>query len=292
MMGAPVNTAEKGEENRAGRGPMPVKRQTKTNNDTMNRRKFLTIAGVSSLLPLGVSARAAEETTGRNYYELRQYQFTTDDQRKGFDTFMREAAIPAINRLGIQPVGVFYPEKDPLTVYALLPHRSLELLVSLRHRLAENSEFAQAGSTFLDAPASAPAYKRFETSLLLAFTGMPELNKPAKGPGRVFQLRTYESPSVRTNLKKIEMFNKYEIAIFRKVGLNPVFFGEMLVGSKMPNLTYMLGFESMDEQKAGWKNFGASPDWQRLRAMPEYADKNILCGITNIVVKPTEYSQI
>ena len=72
-------------------------------------------------------------------------------------------------------------------------------------------------------------------------------------PGRVFQLRTYESPSAKTGLKKIEMFNDAgEIRIFREVGLNPVFFGQTLIGSKMPNLTYMLGFKSMDEQKAAW----------------------------------------
>jgi len=35
------------------------------------------------------------------------------------------------------------------------------------------------------------------------------------------------------------------IAIFRRAGLQPVFFGETLIGAKMPNLTYMLVFENM-----------------------------------------------
>ena len=71
-----------------------------------------------------------------------------------------------------------------------------------------------------------------------------------------------------------------------------MFFGQSLVGSKMPNLTYMLGFESKEEQEAAWKRFGASPGWRKLKAMPEYADKRILCGITNLLLKPAEYSQI
>jgi hypothetical protein len=123
---------------------------------------------------------------------------------------------------------------------------------------------------------------------------MPKLKRPTDAPSRVFQLRTYESPSEKTGLKKIEMFNTAEIAVFRKVGLHPVFFGQTLAGTKMPNLTYMLGFQDMEESKANWKKFGADPDWQKLRAMPEYADKAILRekGITNLYLKPASYSQI
>jgi hypothetical protein len=84
----------------------------------------------------------------------------------------------------------------------------------------------------------------------------------------------------------------HEIKLFREVGLTPVFFGQTLVGTKMPNLTYMLGFNSLDDQKAAWKKFGAHPDWKRLSAMPEYSDKNILCGITNLSLVPAEYSQV
>ncbi len=127
----------------------------------------------------------------------------------------------------------------------------------------------------------------------MAFRGMPELALPTKAPGRVFQLRTYESPSVRTNLKKIEMFNDAgEIAIFQRVGLTPVFFGRTLVGTKMPNLTYMLGFDGKEAMDAGWKKFLNDPDWLKLKTRPEYSDKTILCGITNLVLKPAEYSQI
>lgn len=260
---------------------------------TMNRRDFLTLATVTGLAPLGLEATAAENASAaRDFYELRQYQVETEAQRQGLEAFLREAAIPALNRLGVKPVGVFYPEKDLSPVYVLLRHKSLEALTTLTQRLQADAEYLSKGAAFLDAPATAPAYKRVESSLLMAFTGMPALESPVQAPGRIFQLRTYESPSVKTGQKKIEMFNTAEIAIFRKVGLHPVFFGEALVGAKMPNLTYMLAFESLDEQKANWKKFGADPDWQKLRAIPDYADKKILCGITNVILKPAECSQM
>ncbi len=230
--------------------------------------------------------------TPRDYYELRRYHLDTEEQRNGLDTFLRQAAIPAMNRFGVEPVGVFYPEKDLSPVYVLLRLRSLAEVATLTQRLLADPEFEKQGAAFLNAPAEKPAYQRMESSLLIAFTGMSQLDRPVRSAGRVLQLRTYESPSVKTGQKKIEMFNSAEIAIFRKVGLHPVFYGETLVGSKMPNLTYMLAFESMEEQKANWRKFGADPDWQKLRAIPEYADKRILCGITNLILKPAPYSQI
>ena len=57
---------------------------------------------------------------------------------------------------------------------------------------------------------------------------------------RLLNFRVYESHNERAGKKKIEMFNKGELALFRRVGLTPVFFGETVVGSAMPNLTYLL----------------------------------------------------
>lgn len=239
------------------------------------------------------ATQAAEATSGRDFYELRQIVVETQEQKKMTDSFLKDAAIPALNRLGMKPVGVFYPEQNLSPIYLLLRHSSLESLVTVGSQLAEDQEFLARGADFINAPASSPAFKRVETALLLAFKGMPQLQTPVSSPGRVFQLRTYESPSDKTGLKKIEMFNDAgEMKIFREVGLNPVFFGQTLVGAKMPCLTYMLVFKDREEQKAAWDRFGAHPEWKKLRSMPEYSDKNILCGITNLPLVAAEYSQV
>jgi hypothetical protein len=259
----------------------------------MNRREFLTISSTASLAAVTGTASAAEASSEREYYDLKQFIIENADQKKKVDAFLKNAAIPALNRLGMKPVGVFYPAEGLSPIYVLLRHPSPESVCTLNARLGEDSEFLSQGAELLDAPVSAPAFKRMENSLMIAFRGMPQMATPAQGPARVFQLRTYESPSVKTNLKKIEMFNDAgEIKLFREVGLTPVFFGQTLVGTKMPNLTYMLGFNTLDDQKVAWKKFGAHPEWKKLSAMPEYADKNILCGITNLSLVPAEYSQV
>ncbi|MGE5610870.1 MAG: NIPSNAP family protein [Bacillota bacterium] len=261
----------------------------------LNRRTFLAAAGAAGLASLSkqVPSQAADAAEGRAIYELRFYYLTSQEQKQGFDAYMRDAAIPAFNRIGISPVGVFFPAADINPAYVLLRHASLESVATSTQKLLADAEYLDKGAAFLNAPADKPAFKRMESSLFVAFKGMPQLEIPVKNPGRVFQLRTYESPSVKTGQKKIEMFNDAgEIKVFRRVGLNPVFFGETIIGGKMPNLTYMLAFESPAAQEAAWRKFGSDPDWQRLKGMAEYADKAILCGITNLSLKPAEYSQI
>jgi len=250
-------------------------------------------AGLAAITSTPTVARAQESASGRDFYELRRVTVENDDQKKKVDAFLKEAAIPALNRIGMKPVGVFYPAEGISPIYVLLRYKSLESMVTLTSQLAADEEFKSKGADFLNAPASEPAFKRIESSLMLAFKGMPQIETPVSAPGRVFQLRTYESPSIKTGLKKIEMFNDAgEIKIFREVGLNPVFFGQTLVGAKMPNLTYMLGFKSMDEQKAAWGRFVSHPEWKKLSGMAEYSDKAILCGITNLSVVPADYSQV
>jgi hypothetical protein len=87
------------------------------------------------------------------------------------------------------------------------------------------------------------------------------------------------------------MFNEGgEIAIFRKTGLNPVFFGETIIGPQQPNLTYMLAFEDMADRDKRWQVFRDDPDWRKLSQDPAY--KDTVSNITDIILRPTGYSQI
>jgi len=87
------------------------------------------------------------------------------------------------------------------------------------------------------------------------------------------------------------MFNQGgEIEIFRKTGLNPVFFGETLAGPQLPGLTYMLCHDNMQARDASWDRFIKHPDWLKLREDEKYKDS--VSNITDIILQPTAYSQI
>jgi hypothetical protein len=266
----------------------------------IKRREFLkssVAAGFAAVVP-GFTANAAEPPSAlREFYELRRYHLRRGPMPKRFDDFYREAAIPAMNRAGVGPVGVFNVMIGPdnPTMYVLLPHKSAEAFATANDRIRADADYVKAGAEFINAPATDPSYVRVESAFMVAFATMPRLEIPkftAEKKPRVFELRTYESHSRKANLKKIEMFNTGEIAIFRRVGLTPVFFGETLIGAQMPNLTYLLAFEDMAARDKNWAAFVADPDWEKLKSQPGYADADIVSNITNVLLRPTAYSQI
>jgi hypothetical protein len=268
----------------------------------MKRRVFLknSIVAATGAFGLAQSAAVAAESSdnpAREYYELRLYHVRRGPKQKIFDDFYREAAIPAMNRAGLGPIGVFTITigPDSPTLYVLIPHKSIESFATASDRVRADAEYQKAGAEFINAPATDPSYVRVESSLMVAFDGMPKLEVPAataeKKP-RLFELRTYESHSKRANKKKIEMFNRGEIAIFRRAGLAPVFFGETLIGTKLPNLTYMLVFDNMAAHDKNWGVFGSDPEWKKLSSTPGYMDPEIVTNISNVFLRPTGYSQI
>ena len=109
---------------------------------------------------------------------------------------------------------------------------------------------------------------------------------------RIFELRTYESNNIDTLKRKAGMFNDGEIAIFRRLNMLPVFFGETIVGRKMPNLTYMLAFDDLAAREKSWKAFGSDPEWQKMRAQPGLSDPEIVSNISNSIVQPLPLSEI
>ena len=102
---------------------------------------------------------------------------------------------------------------------------------------------------------------------MLALDQSPRVEAPTKSPDRLAQLRTYESHSAERAMKKIQMFNEGgEIAIFRRVGMRPVFFGQTLIGSKLPNLTYMLAFDNEQAMTTAWNGFRGTRTGRSSRA--------------------------
>ena len=167
---------------------------------------------------------------------------------------------------------------------------------ALGARLAADAEYQRAAAAFRSLPASDPPYIRRESSLMVAFDSMPAVEAPAgplASPSRIFELRTYESHNEAAGLKKIEMFEKAgEIAIFRRVGLTPVFFGRNLVGPALPSLTYMLVFADVAAREKNWTVFREDPEWVKLRATPGFTNAEIVSNTHNLLLRPTAYSQI
>jgi hypothetical protein len=267
----------------------------------LERRRFLTTSFAAAGLALArageAQVQAAPAPSTREYYQLRRYQLQAGPQTKITESYFGDALIPALTRMGMGPVGAFKLDYGPETpvFYVLIPGRSVSNLATLDLRLAQDESFLKAAEPFWNAPATAPAFQRVESSLLAAFEGWPRLTPPAGSAAkskRVFQLRTYESPSDQAHVRKVEMFHKGEFEIFLKAGCHPVFFGDTMIGSHMPNLTYMLSFANLTELEKGWAAFSSDPDWKKLSSSPRYSYESIVSNISNLVLSPLAASQI
>ena len=259
----------------------------------MKRREFLAASCLAATAGLGQMVNADDHPDeSKQYLELRNYEFATAEQQKVFEDFLAKAAIAAWNRLGIEPIGVFkMASNEKFNLWVLLPHNSLESVVTANTKILRDPQYQQAGKTVLNCSKDNPIYKRFESSLLLTFDQCPKVEVPTKKDSRVFQLRIYESHNTIMAKRKVEMFNEgREIALFRGTGLNPVFFGEAIIGGKMPNLTYMVGFDDSAAQKAAWDKFVNHPEWKKISTDSYY--KDTVSNITNLVLGPSSCSQI
>jgi hypothetical protein len=78
---------------------------------------------------MGTGLAGAAES-GPDFFELQKVLFDDDSQTEKFFHYMAAAAIPALNRININPVGVFVPQDTANTVYVLLRHRNLESVMT------------------------------------------------------------------------------------------------------------------------------------------------------------------
>ena len=59
----------------------------------------------------------------------------------------------------------------------------------------------------------------------------------------MYELRSYESPTEELHRIKVNMFNAGgEVTLFKRLDFQAVFYSDVLSGSRMPNLIYMVVF--------------------------------------------------
>src|SRR5262245_10063979 len=259
----------------------------------MKRRSFvLSGLAASAMSPGGLGIPPAEP---RAWFELRFFHLRNDFDRSRLDTLLKDIYLPASERLGFGPVGFFNVSVGPdmPTMVALTSYPSLAAMETAQDQLAADSAWTKGIEEF--SKPKEPAYVRMESRLIRAFASVPTIEIPPQESGRaarVFELRVYEAPNLKASLMKIKMFEEGEIAIFRKTGLLPVFFGQTVVGTGLPSLTYLLAFDSVEAREENWRKFINHPEWMKLRALPGYSDAEIVSNIHNCFLRPTNYSPI
>ncbi|NOZ38914.1 MAG: hypothetical protein GXP24_01650 [Planctomycetes bacterium] len=229
--------------------------------------------------------------------ELRTYTLVDAAAEQKLDAYLEQALLPALTRQGLGPIGVFdqveSAAEGPIEVLLLVPGPSVEAVTGAAAKLASDQKYLAAGKEYLSTPADQPPLKRIRSELLLSFDCWPKVTVPkqkAEGQSRLFELRTYESPTENFGQLKVEMFNSGEVPIFLDCGIAPVFMGHALIGDKMPNLTYMTVYDNSAAVDTAWGNFVKHPDWQVLKEVKKY--KGTVSKIYKSVWTPKSYSEL
>lgn len=233
---------------------------------------------------------------GREFYQLKVYSFDSEDQVALTDEYLKEAFLPALKKLGITQIGVFKSRLNETDTtqktYVLIPFSSMQQFLTLEEQLDKDKQYLAAGKDYISAAHDRPPYQRIESILLKAFPDMPKMQVPnLDGPRskRVYELRSYESPTEKYYRNKVDMFNAGgEIKLFDRLGFNAVFYAEVLSGSKMPNLMYMTTFSDMESRDEHWEAFSNAPEWKKLVKMPKY--QNNVSHADIMLLYPAEYS--
>lgn len=260
----------------------------------MTRRKIVTGVAAASLASQSATAQTSPSSA---VHVLRRYALRNgaDNQATLLAEFFQTSLHPALERAGAQGLGYFAASLAPGSPFYLTleSYPSLAEMEKAQAKLLADTAYQKQLDTFHAKPGL--RYLRFETSVLKGFAGFPKVVAPPivdGKPGRLFELRCYESNSTSSLREKVKMFNEGEIAIFQKTGLEPVFFGEMLIGPRQPCLVYLLSFDDLTAREANWKKFVSHPEWQKLRVTPGWSDAEIVSNISTEFLRPLPFSPI
>ena len=272
----------------------------------MKRRDFLANACIGGAVAASVqSVQAATPSDKPQFLDFRMITAANAQRLEAMVKHNGETVIPAINRCGLSPIGLFvadsklnskeanYDKKYDSVVFNLTPHPTFDSTQELAAKLRTDAAYRESNAVLSQGATSQnPVFTAQERMLLRSLPEFPEVKVPSSSAGRIFQLRMYRSHDFGRNRAKVNQFTTENGAIetFVECGIKPVFISTTLYSSFMPSIIFMLCFESEEHKNDAWAKFIDHPNWHKLRSNPAYADT--ATEIINIYLKACKGSQI
>jgi hypothetical protein len=235
----------------------------------------------------------------RDIYEIRLYKLKSAEQVASTDNYLKEAYLPVLHRMGIKQIGVFKPISNDTAavkqIYVIVPYISLDVWRKTKSNIETDPVYAAAEKSFSDADTSHLPFVRVESTILEAFPDQPKLIPTAlkSNPDAIYEMRSYESPTDNLHRLKVKMFNAGgEIKLYTRLDFQAVFYADVLSGSRMPNLVYMIVFPNAATHDEHWNAFRDSPEWKTVSTDPQYQNKISVSHIDSILMQRTAYSDL
>ena len=240
----------------------------------MKKLIFLAIVALISLN----SFSAATDKAEREFYLIQIYHCNSTTQINGVDNYLKNTYLPYLHKSGIKKIGVFAPiDNDTASdkrIYLWMPMSSLNTLDKLDQAIEKLDPMTKNPVVDLENADGSLPYFRVERIITKSFIDQPTFEKKSsltKSSNRIYEYRSYESPTENMHLRKVHMFNQGgEVVLFKRLNFNAIFYSKAIAGARMPNLIYMTSFNNMEDRNEHWKAFSASPEWKSISNMPKY----------------------
>ena len=254
--------------------------------ELMLRRSFLQAAGAAGVAGASVDSGAART----RYYTMESLLLENGEQVGRLHDFMSHAFIPSARKVHTGPMvlleALVAPHVPQFLVIA--GFGSVTDALSLYPRLHQQEGYTAAVEKWEGG--ATPPYVQTASALLEAADYSPEFPTESAKQPRIFELRTYHSPTWRQLGALHQRFSGREVAIFHRSGIHPLFYTSTVFGSNLPNLTYLIPFDDLAAREKAWSAFGADPEWTKVRKESVAKDGEIASVIQISLFKATAYS--
>lgn len=217
-----------------------------------------------ALVPAAMAAEGESRKT--RFYVVEQFLLENGSQPARIHEFFAKSLLPAMERVHKGPRIVMEALVAPHMpqVMMIFGIAALDQVYTISKALFADKEFSRAFDKW---EAGEAPFVTANSALLEATEYSPEIVMPEKPPAtpRIFELRTYHSPTARQAKALHERFAGPEIKIFHRVGVHPLFYSATVFGLNRPNLTYLIPFDSLAAREKAWNAFGADEEWVKVR---------------------------
>ncbi len=207
--------------------------------------------------------------------------------------WIEKSLLPILAKHRVGPLGFFTVDVGP-HIPAVVVIAAYANLLEWQAALGSITNDPDWKGAVADFEKEGPAFYREDFSLLTATSFCPAVKATAPGDPahKIYELRIYQSPTVRQLGYLHDRFAGGEIEIFHKSGIHPVLYADTVMGPDRPNMAYLIPFESEAHREKAWAEFRANPDWQKLREESIRRGGEIVRNISNTILVPMGFSML
>jgi hypothetical protein len=220
-----------------------------------------------------------------NLYEMRIYYAhpgKLDDLQKRF----RENTMRIFEKHGMTNLGYWVPlDNTENKLIYVLSYPDKEAREKSWKSFSEDPEWKKVQS---ESEANGKLVAKVESIFMKTTDFSPKVKADPKDKERVFELRTYTTPSGKLNDLQ-ERFRNHTVKLFEKHGMKNIAY--WIPTDRENTLIYILAHKSKEAGEKAFEEFRKDPDWIKAKAESE---KNgpLTEKVESLYMKATDYSRI